>query len=195
VSQFPSVSYGSLSYLVLACVSAVVGYYFARKRTEYEVGYRHRVEVFEGVQGMVIPLVEEFEAALEYVRAPGPSGELPVEEIERSIDGLKKYLAQHEMWLDRRSSAALGNLISTFRARLRVLDLLPPPLRRSRFREGLRTDCRRPRGVAGDRPPRRPRGTGRRVPGQAGCRKLAAKAFTVISENKKPKARPQAEAC
>jgi hypothetical protein len=125
VSQLPSVSYGSLSYLVLACVSAVVGYYFARKRTEYEVGYRHRVEVFEGVQGMVIPLVEEFEAALEYVRAPGPSGELPVEEIERSIDGLKKYLAQHEMWLDRRSSATLGNLISTFRARLRVLDLLP----------------------------------------------------------------------
>ena len=103
--------YGPLSYLVLALVGAVVGYYFARKRTEYEVGYRHRVEVSEVIQGMVIPLVEEFEAALEYVRAPGPSGELPVEEIEGSIDGLEKYLAQQEMWLDRRSSAALGNLI------------------------------------------------------------------------------------
>jgi hypothetical protein len=125
MSQLPSMGYGLLPYLALACVSAVVGYYFARKRTEYEVGYSHRVEVSEGVQGMVIPLVEEFEAALAYVRAPGPSGELPVEEIERSIDGLQKYLAQHEMWLDRRTSATVRDLISTFRDRLRVLDLLP----------------------------------------------------------------------
>jgi hypothetical protein len=117
--------YGLLPYLALACASAVVGYYFARKRTEYEVGYSHRVEVYEGVQGMVIPLVEELEAALQYVRAPGPSGELPLEEIENSVDGLEKYVAQHEMWLDRRTSATVGDLISTFRARLRVLDLLP----------------------------------------------------------------------
>jgi hypothetical protein len=125
VSQVPPMSYGLLSYLILACVSAVVGYYFARKRTEYEVGYRHRVEVSEGVQGMVIPLVEQFEAALEYVRAPGPSEELPVEDIERSIDGLEKYLAQHEVWLDRRTSASIGNLISAFRAHARALHLLP----------------------------------------------------------------------
>jgi hypothetical protein len=125
VSQLPSMGYGLLPYLALACVSAVVGYYFARKRTEYEVGYSHRVEVYEGVQGMVIPLVEEFEAALEYVRAPGPSGELPVEEIANSIDGLEKYLAQHEMWLDLRTSATMRDLISAFRARLRLLDLLP----------------------------------------------------------------------
>ncbi len=125
MSQLPSMGYGLLSYLVLACVSAVVGYYFARKRTEYEVGYRHRVEVSEGVQGMVVPLVEQFEGALEFSRAPGPSGELPIEEIANSLDGLEKYLAQHEMWLDRRSSAAAGHLISTFRARLRTLDLLP----------------------------------------------------------------------
>jgi hypothetical protein len=125
VSQLPSMGYGLLPYLALACVSAVVGYYFARKRTEYEVGYSHRVEVYEGVQGMVIPLVEEFEAALEYVRSPGPSGELPIEEIENSVDGLEKYVAQHEMWLDRRTSATVGDLISTFRTRLRGLDLLP----------------------------------------------------------------------
>jgi hypothetical protein len=125
VSQLPAMGYGLLPYLALACASAVVGYYFARKRTEYEVGYSHRVEVYEGVQGMVIPLVEELEAALQYVRAPGPSGELPLEEIENSVDGLEKYVAQHEMWLDRRTSATVGDLISTFRARLRVLDLLP----------------------------------------------------------------------
>ena len=110
---------------VLACASAVVGYYFARKRTEYEVGYRHRVEVAEVVRGMVIPLVEEFEAALEYVRAPGPSGELPIEELERSVDGLEKYVEQQELWLDRHSSAALGELIAGFRARQRELQLLP----------------------------------------------------------------------
>ena len=125
MSQLPSMTYGLISYLVLACVSAVVGYYFARKRTEYEVGYRHRVEVADGAQGMVIELVEEFEAALQYVRAPGPSGELPLEEIEHSVDGLEKYLAQREMWLDRRSSAALGELIASFRDHERVLDLLP----------------------------------------------------------------------
>ena len=68
MSQLPSMTYGLFSYLVL-CVSAVVGYYFARKRTEYEVRYRHRVEVAEGVQGMVTPLVEEFEAAWS-TRAP-----------------------------------------------------------------------------------------------------------------------------
>ncbi|CAN5718497.1 hypothetical protein BH18ACT11_BH18ACT11_19150 [soil metagenome] len=121
----PSMTYGLLSYLVLACVSAVVGYYFARKRTEYEVGYGHRVEVSEGVQGMVVPLVEEFEAALEYVRAPGPSGGVSVEEIERSVYGMEKYPAQHEMWLDRRSSAVLVDLIAGFRTRLRMLELLP----------------------------------------------------------------------
>src|SRR5919107_1135395 len=125
VSQLPSMGYGLMPYLALACVSAVVGYYFARKRTEYEVGYSHRVEVYEGVQGMVIPLVEEFEAALQYVRAPGPSGDLPLEDIENAVDGLEKYVAQHEMWLDRRTSAAVGDLISAFRARLRALELLP----------------------------------------------------------------------
>ena len=125
MSQLPSMGYGLMPYLALACVSTLVGYYFARKRTEYEVGYSHRVEVHEGVQGMVIPLVEEFEAALEYVRAPGPSGELPIEDIEDAVDGLEKYVAQHEMWLDRRTSAAVGDLISAFRARLRALELLP----------------------------------------------------------------------
>ena len=125
MSQLTPTTYGLLSYLVLACASAVVGYYFAKKRTEYEVGYRHRVEVAEGVQGMVISLVEEFEAALEYVRAPGPSGELPVEEIECSVDGLEKYLAQQEMWLDRRSSTALGELVASFRAHRRMVEFLP----------------------------------------------------------------------
>ena len=125
MSQLPATGYGLLPYLTLACVSAVVGYYFARKRTEYEVGYSHRVEVSEGVQGMVIPLVEAFEDALEYVRAPGPAGELPVEEIENSVDGLEKYVAQHEMWLDRRTSTTVRDLISAFRTRLRDLALLP----------------------------------------------------------------------
>jgi hypothetical protein len=50
---------------------------------------------------------------------------LPVEEIEISVDGLEKYLAQQEMWLDSRSSTALGELIASFRAHRRMVDLLP----------------------------------------------------------------------
>jgi hypothetical protein len=103
------------------------------------------VEVAEGVQGMVTPLVEEFEAALEYVRAPGPSRELPLEEIERSVDGLEKYLAQQEMWLESRSSAALADLIGSFRARGRMLGLLPrryddPDFERAYERAGAELD-------------------------------------------------------
>ena len=38
---------GAMSYLVFAFIGGVVGYYFARKRTEHEVVYGRRVEVVE----------------------------------------------------------------------------------------------------------------------------------------------------
>ena len=101
-------TYGLLSYLVLGRVSAVVGYYFARKRTEHEVRYRHRVEVAE-VFRMVDSARRGVRGGAGVRRAPALS-ESCLEEIERSVDGLKKYLAQQEMWLDRRSSAALETL-------------------------------------------------------------------------------------
>lgn len=123
--SYPLQPYGPLVYLALACVGAILGYYFARKRTEHEVVYRQRVEMAEKVQGAVISLEEQFREALEYVREPGPSRELPVKRIERDLDELAKYVEQQGIWLDGKTSVALDELISGFRARHRTLELLP----------------------------------------------------------------------
>jgi hypothetical protein len=76
-----SLASGALSYLMFAGIGGFVGYYFARKRTEYEVGYLRRVEVVERIQLLVVSLAEEFEAALAYIREPGPTGDLPAKKI------------------------------------------------------------------------------------------------------------------
>ena len=116
---------GVISYLVFAVIGGFVGYYFAKKRTEHEVGYRRRVEVVERIQFLVVSLVEEFEAALEYIREPGPAGDLPAKEIERSIDELERYYVQQEIWLDRDTLARLDALAAESRARHRELERLP----------------------------------------------------------------------
>jgi hypothetical protein len=116
---------GALSYLVLAVIGGFVGYYFAKKRTEHEVGYQRRVEVVERIQFLVVSLVEEFEAALEYIREPGPAGDLPAKEIERSIDELERYYVQQEISLDRDTLARLDALTAMSRARHRELERLP----------------------------------------------------------------------
>lgn len=125
MTQFSSLSHGPLVYLALACVAAVLGYYFARKRTEHEVGYRQRVEVAENAQGFVVALEEQFGEALEYVRNPGPSRELPVKRIEHDVDELEKYVEQQGIWLDENTSAVLDGMIAGFRTRQRDLELLP----------------------------------------------------------------------
>jgi len=116
---------GVISYLVFAVIGGFVGYYFAKKRTEHEVGYQRRVEVVERIQFLVVSLVEEFEAALEYIREPGPAGDLPAKEIERSIDELERYYVQQEIWLDRDTLARLDALAAESRARHRELERLP----------------------------------------------------------------------
>ena len=116
---------GVISYLVFAVIGGFVGYYFAKKRTEHEVGYQRRVEVVERIQFLVVSLVEEFEAALEYIREPGPAGDLPAKEIERSIDELERYYVQQEIWLDRDTLARLDALAAGARARHRELERLP----------------------------------------------------------------------
>ena len=47
---------GALSYLMFAGIGGFVGYYFAKKRTEHEVGYLRRVEVVERIQLLVVSL-------------------------------------------------------------------------------------------------------------------------------------------
>jgi hypothetical protein len=125
VGQLLNLASGVLSYLVFATIGGFVGYYFARKRTEHEVGYGRRVEVVERIQHLVVSLAEEFETALEYIREPGPAGDLPAKEIGRSIDELERYYVQQEIWLDRDALARLDALAAEFRARHRDLERLP----------------------------------------------------------------------
>ena len=116
---------GALSYLVLAVIGGFVGYYFAKRRTEHEVGYHRRVEVVERIQFLVVSLVEEFEAALAYIREPGPAGNLPAKEIGRSVDELERYYVRQEIWLDRDTLAGLDALTAASRVRHRELERLP----------------------------------------------------------------------
>ena len=127
MGQLLNLASGALSYLVFAGIGGFVGYYFAKKRTEHEVGYQRRVEVVERIQLLVVSLAEEFEAALEYIREPGPAGDLPAKtkKIERSIDELERYYVQQEIWLDRDTLARLTTLTSESRARHRELESLP----------------------------------------------------------------------
>jgi hypothetical protein len=125
VGQLQGLAAGALSYLLFAGIGGFVGYYFARKRTEHEVGYGRRVEVVERVQSLVVSLADEFEAALEYIREPGPAGELPAKKVGASIDELERYYVQQEIWLNRETLARLDALVAESRARHRGLERLP----------------------------------------------------------------------
>lgn len=125
MGQLPNLASGALSYVVFAFIGGFVGYYFAKKRTEHEVGYQRRVEIVERIQLLVVSLTEEFEAALEYIREPGPAGEVPAKKIERCIDELERYSVQQEIWLDHETLARLAALAAESRARHRELERLP----------------------------------------------------------------------
>lgn len=125
MGQLLNLATGALSYLLFAGIGGFVGYLFAKKRTEHEVGYRRRVEVVERIQHLVVSLTEGFGAALEYIREPGPEGGLPAKEIERSIDELERYYIQQEIWLDRRTLARLDALAAESRSCHRELERLP----------------------------------------------------------------------
>ena len=125
MGQLLNLVMGSLSYLVFATIGGFVGYFFAKKWTEHEIGYQRRVEVVERIQHLVISLADDFEAALEYIREPGPAGDVPAKEIERSIDELERYYVQQEIWLDHDTLAKLDALAAESRARNRELERLP----------------------------------------------------------------------
>ncbi|MDP8948400.1 MAG: hypothetical protein M3N09_09945 [Actinomycetota bacterium] len=85
MGQLLNLATGALSHLLFAGTGGFVGYFFAKKRTEHEVGYQRRVEVVERIQHLVVSLAGGFETALEYIREPGPAGDLPAQEIEWSM--------------------------------------------------------------------------------------------------------------
>ncbi len=153
MGQLLNLATGAVSYLVFAGIGGFVGYYFARKRTEHEVGYQRRVEVVERIQLLVVSLAEEFEAALEYVREPGPAGEVPSKEIGRSIAELERYYVQQEIWLERDTLARLDALAAGSRARHRKLERLPRRYGDPNFeREYARVGAGLDRWLRGDLP-------------------------------------------
>jgi hypothetical protein len=125
VSQLLNLATGALSYLLFAGTGGFVGYFFAKKRIQHEVGYQRRVEVVERIQHLVVSLAEGFGAALEYIREPGPAGDLPAKEIERSIYELERYYVQQEIWLDPQTLARLGALAAESRRCHQELERLP----------------------------------------------------------------------
>jgi hypothetical protein len=145
VVQLLNLASGALTYLVFACIGGFVGYFFAKKRTEHEVGYQRRVAIVERIQLLVVSLAEDFEAALGYIREPGPAGEVPAKRIGRSIDELERYYVQQEIWLDRDALARLDALVAGCRARHRELERLPrrygdPDFAREYERVGVELD-------------------------------------------------------
>ena len=63
---------GLPSYVAFTGARGLVGYFFARKRTEHEVGYGRRVETAERIQASVASVTEELLAVREYVFGTGP---------------------------------------------------------------------------------------------------------------------------
>lgn len=116
---------GLLSYVVFTGVGGLVGYYFARKRTEHEVGYGRRVETAEHIQDSVASVMEELLSAREYVFGAGPFDGAPAKKIGRILDDLESYYVRREIWLNRETALRLESLTAALRTRQKELDSLP----------------------------------------------------------------------
>lgn len=125
MGAFLDLLWGLLSYVVFTGAGGLVGYIFARKRTEHEVGYGRRVETVERIQDSVAELVEELMAAREYVFGSGPFDGAPAKRIGRILDDFEKYYVQREIWLNRETFARLEALTVALRAYQRELASLP----------------------------------------------------------------------
>jgi hypothetical protein len=106
-------------------VGGLVGYFFARKRTEHEVGYGRRVETTERIQDSVASFTEELLTAREYVFGTGPFDGAPAKRIGQIVDDLEGYYVRREIWLNRETFARLQSLTHALRFRQRELASLP----------------------------------------------------------------------
>ncbi len=142
---------GLLSYVAFTGAGGLVGYFFARKRTEHEVGYGRGVETAERIQDSVASVTEELLAAREYVFGTGPFDGAPAKKIGRILDDLERYYVRREIWLNRETFVRLELLTAALRLRQRELASLPlyyedPDFEREHRRVGheldrwLRTD-------------------------------------------------------
>jgi hypothetical protein len=113
------------SYVAFTGAGGLVGYFFARKRTEHEVSYGRRVETVETIQDSVASIVEELLAARDYVSGSGPFDGAPAKKIDRVIDEFEGYYVRREIWLNRETFARLESFTVTLRAYQRELASLP----------------------------------------------------------------------
>ncbi|HEX6708920.1 MAG TPA: hypothetical protein VF068_01195, partial [Rubrobacter sp.] len=86
MGSFLDLLWGLLSYVAFTGAGGLVGYFFARKRTEHEVSYGRRVETVDRIQDSVAEVVEELMAAREYVFGSGPFDGAPAKRIGRILD-------------------------------------------------------------------------------------------------------------
>ena len=96
-----------LSYVAFTGAGGLAGYFFARKRTEHEVGYGRRVEIAERTQDSVSSAAEELMAAREYVSRTGPFNGAPAKRIGHILDDLDEYYIRREIWLNRETIVRL----------------------------------------------------------------------------------------
>jgi hypothetical protein len=125
MGSVPDLLWGLLWYVACTGAGGLVGYFFARKRTEHEVSYGRRVETVEAIQDSVASIVEEFLAARDYVWGSGPFDGVPAKKIDRVLDEFEGYYVRREIWLNRETFARLESFTVILRAYQRELASLP----------------------------------------------------------------------
>jgi hypothetical protein len=145
MGTFLDLLWGLLSYVAFTGAGGLVGYFFARKRTEHEVGYGRRVETVECIQDSIAEVVEELMAAREYVYGSGPFDGAPAKRIGRILDDFEKYYVRREIWLNRETFVRLEGLTVTLRVYQSELASLPlyyedPDFEREHERVGRELD-------------------------------------------------------
>jgi hypothetical protein len=125
MGSVPDLLWGLLWYVACTGAGGLVGYFFARKRTEHEVSYGRRVETVEAIQDSVASIVEEFLAARDYVWGSGPFDGAPAKKIDRVLDEFEGYYVRREIWLNRETFARLESFTLTLRAYQQELASLP----------------------------------------------------------------------
>src|SRR5215217_6271595 len=117
--------WGLLSYVAFTGAGGLVGYFFARKRTEHDVSYSRRVETVETIQDSVASILGALAAPRADASGSGPFDAAPARRIDRVLDEFEGYYVRREIWLNRETFARLQSFTLALRAYQRELASLP----------------------------------------------------------------------
>lgn len=145
MGPFLDLIWGLLSYVAFTGAGGLVGYFFARKGTEHEVGYGRRVETAERIQDSVASATEELLVARGYLFGTGPFDGAPAKRLGRIVDDLERYYVKREIWLNRETFVLLQSLTAALHLWQRELASLPlyyedPDFEREHERVGRELD-------------------------------------------------------